>query len=64
MDAREERSVGPTGHNDEGALAPGHVWTVCGFLFLGTVLNYLDRQVLSLTAEKIIAEYHLTKESF
>jgi len=40
------------------------IWIICGFLFLGTVLNYLDRQVLSLTAEKIIREYHLTNESF
>lgn len=40
------------------------VWLLCGLLFLATVLNYLDRQVLALTAEKIMAEFHLTKESF
>ena len=28
------------------------------------MLNYLDRQVLSLTAEKIIAEYHTDKAGF
>lgn len=40
------------------------VWWLCGLLFLATVLNYLDRQVLALTAEKIMAEFHLSKEAF
>jgi ACS family hexuronate transporter-like MFS transporter len=31
-------------------------------LFVGTLLNYLDRQVMALTADKIIADFHLTKE--
>src|SRR5437762_3113170 len=39
-------------------------WWICGFLFLATVLSYLDRQVLSLTAEKVIAEFGLSKETF
>jgi ACS family hexuronate transporter-like MFS transporter len=39
-------------------------WWICGFLFLATVLNYVDRQVLALTAEKVIAEFSLTKEAF
>lgn len=39
-------------------------WWVCGLLLLATMLNYLDRQVLSLTAERIIAEFHTTKEGF
>ena len=39
-------------------------WVVCGLLLAATVLNYLDRQVLSLTAEKIIAEYHTDKAGF
>ena len=33
-------------------------------LFLATVLNYLDRQVLALTAERVIAEFHISKEDF
>lgn len=37
-------------------------WWICGFLFLGTVLNYLDRQVLALTAEKIMAAFGLNSE--
>lgn len=39
-------------------------WWICGLLFLATVLNYLDRQVLSLTSDRIIDEFHLTKEGF
>jgi MFS transporter, ACS family, aldohexuronate transporter len=37
-------------------------WWICIFLFLATLLNYLDRQVLALTAGKIIADFGLTKE--
>ncbi len=37
-------------------------WWLCGLLFLATVLNYLDRQVLALTAEKIMGEFELSKE--
>jgi ACS family hexuronate transporter-like MFS transporter len=39
-------------------------WWICGLLFLATLLNYLDRQVLALTAERIMAEFHLNKEDF
>jgi MFS transporter, ACS family, hexuronate transporter len=39
-------------------------WVVCGLLLAATVLNYLDRQVLSLTAEKIIAEFQTDKRGF
>jgi ACS family hexuronate transporter-like MFS transporter len=40
------------------------VWWLCGLLFLATVLNYLNRQVLALTAERIMHEFHLTEEQF
>ena len=39
-------------------------WTVCLLLLLATVMNYFDRQVLSLTAPKLIAEFHLSEEGF
>lgn len=39
-------------------------WLVCGLLLLATVLNYLDRQVLSLTAEHVIAEFRLDHRGF
>jgi MFS transporter, ACS family, hexuronate transporter len=39
-------------------------WWICILLLLATVLNYLDRQVLSLTAERLMAEFHIDKEGF
>lgn len=40
----------------------GFTWGICVLLFVGTLLNYLDRQVMALTADKIIADFHLSKE--
>lgn len=40
------------------------VWWICVLLFLATAIVYLDRQVLALTAQKIIAEFHLSNEQF
>lgn len=39
-------------------------WLICFLLFLATSIVYLDRQVLALTAAKIINEFHLTNEKF
>lgn len=39
-------------------------WWICILLLLATVLNYLDRQVLSLTAEHVMNEFGLDKEGF
>src|SRR4051794_30615547 len=39
-------------------------WWICTLLLLATVLNYLDRQVLSLTAERLMAEFRIDKEGF
>ncbi len=44
--------------------SPQRAWVVCGLLLLATVLNYLDRQVLSLTAENVMAEFHLNQQHF
>lgn len=43
---------------------PARTWAICFLLFLATSIVYLDRQVLALTAAKIIAEFHLTNERF
>jgi len=40
----------------------GFTWGICILLFVGTLLNYLDRQIMALTADKIIADFHLSKE--
>jgi MFS transporter, ACS family, hexuronate transporter len=39
-------------------------WWICILLLAATVLNYLDRQVLSLTAEHVMQEFGLDKEGF
>lgn len=39
-------------------------WWICLLLFLATAIVYLDRQVLALTAEKIIATFALNNEQF
>ena len=40
-------------------------WVICGMLFLATTINYMDRQVLSLTWKDFIApEFHWTDEIY
>ena len=40
-------------------------WTVCALLFFATTINYLDRQVLSLTWKDFIApEFHWTNNDY
>lgn len=46
------------------ARLSAHTWGICFMLMLATAAIYLDRQVLALTADKIIADFHLTKEGF
>lgn len=43
---------------------PARTWWICFLLFLATSIVYLDRQVLALTAAKIIAEFGLSNEQF
>jgi ACS family hexuronate transporter-like MFS transporter len=43
----------------------GFRWTVCGLLFIATTINYLDRQVLSLTWKDFIApEFHWNNNDY
>lgn len=40
-------------------------WVICSMLFLATTINYLDRQVLSLTWEDFIApEFHMDDDDY
>lgn len=39
-------------------------WWVCGTLLLATMLNYMDRQTLSLTATQLKSEIHLDDERY
>jgi ACS family hexuronate transporter-like MFS transporter len=35
-------------------------WLVLGFAFLATVINYLDRQTLSVMAPVLLDEFHIS----
>jgi ACS family hexuronate transporter-like MFS transporter len=39
-------------------------WTICGLLFFATTVNYLDRQVLSLLAPDLSAEFGWTNTDY
>src|SRR5271166_4228585 len=39
-------------------------WWVCGLLLLATMLNYMDRLTLNLTATRIMAEFHLDERDY
>lgn len=39
-------------------------WGICILLFLATAIIYLDRQIMALTADRIVADFGLTKEAF
>ncbi len=39
-------------------------WQVCILLLLATAINYMDRQTLSVTSKRIIAEFQLSKEQY
>ena len=40
-------------------------WIICGMLFLATTINYMDRQVLSLTWKDFIApEFHWSDSNY
>jgi ACS family hexuronate transporter-like MFS transporter len=44
--------------------SPAWKWSVCGLLLLATMLNYMDRQTLSLAIPDIDRELHLTNEQY
>src|SRR6185503_238434 len=39
-------------------------WWICGLLFVGTTINYIDRQVIALLKGTLTAEYHWTEQDF
>lgn len=41
-----------------------HKWTVLAFAFSATVINYLDRQTLSVLAPVLLVQYHISAESY
>ena len=39
-------------------------WTICGLLFLATMMMYMDRQTLATMAKRICDELHLSNEQY
>lgn len=39
-------------------------WLVLGFAFLATVINYLDRQTLSVMAPVLLEEFHISAQTY
>ena len=51
-------------NNNSGKMT-NYRWIICGMLFLATTINYMDRQVLSLTWKDFIApEFHWTDADY
>ncbi|MCX7429283.1 MAG: MFS transporter [Planctomycetia bacterium] len=50
--------------NDARRPRVGWKWWICGILFLATVLNYLDRQTMSICGPMIRDEMQLSNEQF
>ncbi|HQU41351.1 MAG: hypothetical protein B7Z73_00065 [Planctomycetia bacterium 21-64-5] len=48
----------------ENLRSPAWKWYVCGILLLATMLNYMDRQTLSVTITDISRELHLNNEQY
>ena len=44
-------------HNGLSPVIGNYRWTICALLFFATTINYLDRQVLSLLAPRLSAEF-------
>ena len=45
-------------------ISPLRAWVLCGLLFFAAALCFLDRQVLSVLAPQIIAEFGMTNTSY
>src|SRR5580765_1830450 len=39
-------------------------WVVLGFAFLATVINYLDRQTLSVMAPILLEQFHISAQAY
>ena len=44
--------------------SPGWRWGLCWLMFASTVLNYMDRQSMTLVGSQIKAEFHIQNEGF
>ena len=60
-----ESSAGPLGGEQRRGKTIKHLrWYIGGLLFLSTVINYIDRQTLSVLAPYIKTEFQWTNSDF
>ncbi|MCS7023499.1 MAG: MFS transporter [Bryobacteraceae bacterium] len=45
-------------------MSPLHAWTLCTLLFFASALSFLDRQVLSVLAPQLIAEFGMSNTEY
>jgi ACS family hexuronate transporter-like MFS transporter len=57
-------SLGDIAASPPSTRSRGWAWWICGLLMLATVVNYMDRQALSVTARRIKSEMRLTNEDY
>lgn len=54
-----------TTKNNTGGRITRYRWTICSLLFFATTINYMDRQVLSLTwKDYLVPEFHWTDNDY
>ena len=56
-------STAPGEAVDDTPLLPGR-WLMIGLAFLATVINYLDRQTLSMVADVLGRQFHMNNETY
>lgn len=54
----------PNSPVENAAAASGQRWVMIGLVFLATVVNYLDRQTLSVSAPLIIEQFHISNVDY
>lgn len=45
-------------------MTPTRAWLLCGLLFCATALSFLDRQVLSVLAPNLMADFHMSNTEY
>ncbi len=45
-------------------MTPARAWLLCGLLFCATALSFLDRQVLSVLAPKLMADFRMSNTEY
>lgn len=64
MPTPQEKAFSATLKQDTGFMSK-YRWKICGLLFFATTINYLDRQVLSLTwKDYLVPEFHWTDSDY